>query len=132
MSNREIKFRALAPLRSTKKLHWFEDVFYDGNEVIIDSKHMDLQRLKNVKAIVQYTGRKDKNGVEIYEGDLLSVDDGNRIAKVVWFNIGACYDTEVIKVNNRTASFISLNCKQFNCRTEIIGNIYENPELLDG
>lgn len=67
---------------------------------------------------LQYTGIKDKNDKEIYEGDILSYsrDNQNKINYVKWY--APCFILGQI---------IMGYCKDF----EIIGNIYENPELLE-
>jgi len=69
---------------------------------------------------VQYTGLKDKNGKEIYEGDILLWEDVKIKSEVV-FEEG-CF---VIKHEQGGSDFISSK-NMF----EIIGNIYENPELI--
>lgn len=69
--------------------------------------------------IVWYTGLKDKNGKEIYEGDVLS---GNWL--VVWREAG--FYLHVPKVFSDT--FYMAMSEKLEC--EIIGNIMENPELL--
>lgn len=56
---REIKFRALAPDKKGN-LKWFDDVITDGQEVWIETKHQGIKHLKEIKALVQYTGLKDK------------------------------------------------------------------------
>lgn len=73
--------------------------------------------------LMQYTGLKDKNGKEIYEGDIVQTHT-KEFAKVVfqngcfmWDNAPLCYDEEWEFAKTEKWA-------------EIIGNIYENPELL--
>lgn len=67
---------------------------------------------------LQYTGLKDCNGVEIYEGDKLKVDYSNQIGDF-------CTTFTIIS----DIRFIDLEVIHAE-RIEVIGNIYENPELL--
>ena len=69
---------------------------------------------------MQYTGLKDKNRKEIYEGDILKDEEGYSYP-IEWESEGACYSWDAMLFSN------SLNA--FNL--EVIGNIYENPELLN-
>lgn len=70
--------------------------------------------------IMQFTGLLDKNGVEIYEGDICekrSKRGSKKIAAIKW--------------DNETAMFeYGDECAFENEYMEVIGNIYENPELL--
>lgn len=72
--------------------------------------------------IMQYTGLKDKNGKEIYEGDILEytteISSKKTIGKVEFYN--GCF------VVGRPKDYIYIIDN-----IEIIGNIYENPELLN-
>lgn len=88
----------------------------------------------------QFTGLKDKNGKEIYEGDLLS--HFGKTYEVKWDEKMAAFQTQNIKDNvdcdffnwGNTPSLQTKDVPQFgeqdgaNC--EVIGNIWENPELL--
>ena len=75
--------------------------------------------------IMQYTGLKDKNGVEIYEGDILSHHkQGNRVV-----NYGSPflnYAGYMLVSENGMRGTLQDSDKLY----EVIGNIYENPELL--
>lgn len=72
-----------------------------------------------------FTGMKDKNGKDIYNGDILKRST-NENGKVIFNELFSCYDFVCL---NR-----ELNIPLFNVRSdsEVIGNIHENPELLNG
>jgi uncharacterized phage protein (TIGR01671 family) len=76
--------------------------------------------------IEQYTGIKDKNAQEIYEGDRVSWQEpnteGRELGEVKWVNDGFSIEYEVVPGQ--------LKILYFAPDIEVIGNIYENPELL--
>lgn len=74
--------------------------------------------------IMQYTGLKDKNGIEIYEGDIIKVN-GNLYE--VWHS-GLAFG--LVDKNKDFFEYMCQLCDMNGKVYEVIGNIYENPELL--
>ena len=65
---------------------------------------------------MQYTGLKDQNGVEIYEGDVVSLDNRETFKEFKWVGSGYFFDDD-----SPISDYTNI---------EVIGNIYENKELL--
>ncbi len=154
MAEREIRFRAWDSLHN-KMLTDISSMRFGHNptgsnveQVYGYNPHIEATSdagwvALNSLAVMQYTGLKDKKGVEIYEGDILSDDSqserhGGRIATiVVSYNssVGAfTYGTTNPSQGGKWYNFFNIKparglVPSENCK--VIGNIYENPELLE-
>ena len=125
---REIKFRAWDGNKNTmhnnitiSRLHLYD---FDGDNIT------EQEPLK----IMQYTGLKDKNGKEIYEGDIvnckmLSAKGTHYIDEyIATVEYDICNPCMVLKQGNGNLEYDFVKCDLM--KLEVIGNIYENPELL--
>lgn len=132
---RPIKFRAW--VKKEKKIFPVNDLTFNGSDdepVGVNScgdstciTCIDWYRFEEVE-LMQYTGLKDKNGVEIYEGDVLKKKDSKEI--YVLFDSGKFVISVINKKLNYEFEYYGLKA-HLNIGYIYIGNIYENPELLE-
>ncbi|MDU3410138.1 YopX family protein [Clostridium sp.] len=122
---REIEFRGKSIVLDSfgeilyGDLHKLEDEYYIYNDKIWTEV--------DEKSVGQYTGRKDKNGKKIYEGDFLA-REGFWSVRIEWEDTAfVVRDLDKVRYNNLCFNWY---LKSFDCSEwEVIGNIYENPEL---
>lgn len=145
--NREIKFRVWDKTTNTM----FEDnkstdITIEAYREMVDINGILLDYENECEAVLmQYTGLKDKNDKEIYEGDIvkskmyLPIGDGSR-ERVISNKGVMCYDklgilaikTDEYNGKNCYSDFFhTIELSDCEFEIEVIGNIYENPELLE-
>jgi hypothetical protein len=141
---REIKFRGKAiedfdtHLDGVLKGEWVEGHYYWSQSNLcgvivtelmeesggVGSGIMECHIQVDYKTVRQYTGLKDCNGKEIYEGDIVKRFDTDIGVTVEWYEKYACFDFK-----ERTSYIFDLEYARR--WYSVIGNIYENPELLE-
>lgn len=124
---REIKFRAWDKER--KVMLPPVDVWSFGIDSVEkkcwSDSHQRLYWINDDVTLMQYTGLKDKNGKEIYEGDIVrSVHPDNETDTTT--------DTKIMTVTDIRGDYQCLSSEipfTWDNRLEVIGNVYQNPEL---
>lgn len=131
---REIKFRAFVDNKMYKVVGldlWSDSVsehtFTIWDDDLDDSIELDTTEF----GLMQYTGLKDKNGKEIYEGDIVKYNYNNQVYQDVYAKVE--YSIAGFRLN---ADYISRHLSRHirianTDYYEVVGNIYENPELLE-
>lgn len=126
---REIKFRAW--LKSNNLM--YDVLCIDTAEKKALIEHGDMRgyaKYPDETILMQCIGLKDKNGKDIYEGDIVkAISFARWIGVVEYSDENQAFIFECIDKNYRgNIVFMS----QFDQGFKILGNIYENPELLEG
>ena len=127
---REIKFRAW--IESTKNMMYLDfknkNIHQSRMNVALFS---DYIREEGWAVLMQYTGLKDKNGKEIYEGDVVKIDAGYSGDHFYRESLGIITWDEDRWYPNNPKEKDGITWQDFNYRmdVEIIGNVYESPEL---
>ena len=119
---REIKFRAWDRVLKRMLIPKF---IGNGNNFCSD----DLMAVTGVIDLMQFTGLKDKNGNPIYEGDLL-IHDGDKEAMFEVFYNDHLASFSISRVHYKGSRCGGMIPPIGSPYLEIIGNLYESPELL--
>lgn len=131
---REIKFRGYD--KEYEKMTYFDDEEYDYRPPLAfrleqtfkkdsnydDYEDFEYKDITDKLEIMQYIGLHDKNGKEIYEGDIVKIQDE---LCIVEYN----YNAFCLKVIDQTKLYGWVDFIVYKC--EVIGNIYENKNLLN-
>lgn len=134
--NRPIKFRAWDEIRCKMLLDfsWINspsDMSMHGPTITYKHISGGGHRPISEFSIMQSTGLKDKNGKEIWEGD---------VCKIYWHDVNEIFNAKVIfedgswlyDMTKSPFSWDSMPIYPYNKECEVIGNIYEHPELIKG
>lgn len=135
---REIKFRAWN--KEENKMIPFNKLWFETESGFAEVKEFDEAAGKYKEGtsdfvLMQYTGLEDKNGKEIYEGDILDLsleDDSVLRCEIVYQAPSFCrkwHHANTIRLRQREIEPMAWNTYIL---YEVIGNIYENKELLKG
>ena len=127
--SREILFRG----KRTDNGEWINDsetYIRDGDGIWLSDEDLHVVTIRD-DTLGLYTGLTDKNGNKIYEGDIVKYSTTCEIFTVAWHGSFAEFViSELQKPNKATRG--SKNMYLVNRYCEVIGNIYDNPELLEG
>ena len=122
MKQRELKFRI------------WDDILKIMYTPEMDEKYKNLWEIPAIEGgvlkvrdkimVMQYTGLKDRNGKEVYVGDILQTE--NEKYTVAWSDDFCSFGLRITKRSGKWKSLRWIIKKEF----EVIGNLYQNPELL--
>lgn len=136
---REIKFRAWQ--KHHRKMLPVKIIDFNRNTITVDYGEKTIPRFNTFDMenfeLMQYTGLKDKNGTEIYEGDIVKAKDPYKLnSKERFYTCEVVFtDGALFMLKHKTVKWGKEEVHYYNMRImeiEVIGNIHDNPELLGG
>ena len=119
---REIKFRVWD--KENKKMMKVSSLSLENKEIAVrENGTYHFFRMQNLE-LMQYTGLKDKNGKEIYEGDIVILNDAEEENRCI---VKYKYGSYILVDGDLREDLSNVEAKFL----EVVGNIYENKNLLE-
>ncbi len=119
-------------MRPIKFKLWDDKLKKMGNPFSLDGRTKVIGFIPDKDDLLQFTGLLDKNGMEIYEGDYILASNEWQLKRYVGVQ-EVFYNSKLAKFDfkNRKGIYLNNNILQHpQTRLEVVGNIYENPDLL--
>lgn len=129
---REIEFRG----KRLKDNKWIHGFYHNETSIVSPATNrkrtahhiyrQDIDALVKPETVGQYTGVKDKNGRKIFEGDIVTynIQNDKHRSEVYYYDGGFC-------IKNSTIEGLCLVQHYQDMEVEVIGNIHDNPQLLE-
>lgn len=135
---REIKFRLWD--RRDETMHQDSGHFGITADGVVMDVNTDLEIEDQQYELMQYTGLKDKNGKEIFEGDIIKITYDTNYSEKIFYIGTVIYESDNdypafdlhpwIDCEMNALSWLKSECDESVKSYEIIGNIYENQDLI--
>ena len=141
---REIKFRAWN--KETKEMVEWIKIWPEYGWLVMSDNDAMCERGRDPEGtwvLMQYTGLKDKNGTEIYEGDIVHIRDRDTFKEVWTVEMDDSVGKWSVYNQLNSTRYFDFDCEaydgvaivevtpDYSFKPEVIGNIYEDKELLD-
>lgn len=122
----ELKFRAWNGVK-----YWYDVVPLFGTMEIMLNNPFAGNKLHKVKAFEQFTGLKDKNGKNVYEGDVMQTAPPAKFYRFVYYDAPDWVLLRCDGKKNEVRFGLGAINNSSHPDAIVVGNIYENPELLN-